>query len=140
MERFHDLQSMDTSLVRGKSYLEVNTHNQELSNITKQIESCAPTTREPQQNLTRGERTALQTLKDTDDIIIKKADKGNVLVVMDTTFYRDKLVLNDHLNTRSYGKVSEDADKKVFKNLKTLLNRHEKCLTKKEQSYILNDK
>ena len=50
-------------------------------------------------NLTKNERQALNELKDDSEIIIKKADKGNVLIIMSKSFYRDKLVINDHLDT-----------------------------------------
>ena len=52
-----------------------------------------------QDNFTTSERKALEDLKSDANIIIKKADKGNTLVVMSMEFYRDKLVLHDHLNT-----------------------------------------
>ena len=35
-------------------------------------------------------------------------------VVMDVNFYRDKLVLSDHISTDTYQLTTEDAGKKVF--------------------------
>ena len=71
-----------------------------------------------------------------DKIIIKKADKGNTLIVMDQQFYRDKLVLQDHLQTSTYRTADIKSDVKVFKNLKTLMDKHRSCLTNKEFKYI----
>ena len=51
------------------------------------------------------------------DIVIKKADKGNVLLLMDKEFYRDKLVLQDHLYTSTYCPTHSSADKETFSYL-----------------------
>ena len=138
MEKFHDIQSTDISLVKGKSFHEVRTKNKELSEIVSKIESCEPVSKEVSSNLTNGEKKALSDIKNFEDVVIKKADKGNVLVVMDSSFYREKLVLKDHLNTSGYTKVNDDSDESVVKDLATLLDRFEKCLTKKEHSYMTN--
>ena len=139
MEKYHDIQYIDNSLVKGKTFQEVQTKNKELADISRKIENCDPVVKDVDSNLTAGERKALETLKNLDDVIIKKADKGNVMVIMDTDFYRDKLVLNDHLNTDCYTKADQDSDTSVYKNLDKLLQKHTKCLTKKEFSHILND-
>ena len=89
-------------------------------------------------NLTLQERQALKELKNDKSIVIKKSDKGNALIIMSTEFYRDKLVLNDHLNTPTYCVTVPNADKKVFLDLKKLMKKHEKCLTKKEYLFITN--
>ena len=36
-------------------------------------------------------------LSEMSSIIIKKADEGNTLVTLDNEYFRDKLILNDHL-------------------------------------------
>ena len=89
-------------------------------------------------NLTQGEKIALKELKTAQDIVIKKADKGNILVVMDTEFYRDKLVMKDHLSTDTYQKVEPYADKSVMKDLQNLLDKHKNNLTDHEFKYVLN--
>ena len=138
MEKFHDVQTNDTSLVKGKTFFQVNTENEELKDIVSKIERCDPISKDTQMNLTCGERKALDTLKNADDVVIKKADKGNVLVIMDREFYRQKLVLQDHLHTACYTKVDTDSDESVFEDLCTLLDKHSKCLTVKERTYISN--
>ena len=57
---------------------------------------------------------------------------------MDKSFYRDQLVLEGHLNSNDYKTLPLDADKKVMKNLKSLVKKHEDCLTDKEQDFITN--
>ena len=139
MEKFHDSDYQDPSLVKHPSKLNIRCDNDELATIISRIDSCAPTVTNIEDNLTQTERQALKQLKSFTDIIIKKADKGNTLVILDTEFYRDKLVLADHLNTDTYSIAPANADKKVFKDLKTLMKKYEKCFTNKEMDYILNE-
>ena len=63
-----------------------------------------------------------------------------MFVILDTHFYRDKLVLNDHLNTDTYERVPINTDKKVMKNLEKLLDKHKNCLRPQEITYIHNKK
>ena len=89
-------------------------------------------------NLTKQERKALKELQEAQDLVIRKADKGNTLVLMDKDYYCNTLVMKHHLNTSTYEKVDSDSDKRVFNNLKSLIKKHESCLTKNELKYILN--
>ena len=50
-----------------------------------------------------------------------------MFVILDKTFYRDKLVLKDHLETNTYEVAPPNLDKKVMKNLKGLLEKHKNC-------------
>ena len=58
-----------------------------------------PVPQKSKSNLSPEEQNALAQLLQNDEIIIKPADKGGCLVIMNKEFYRDKLVMNDHLNT-----------------------------------------
>ena len=103
----------------------------DLIKIIEQIESAEPTENVIHDNLTCEERTALQQLNTTRDFIIKKADKGNELIILDTEYYRDILVLRDHLsNANTYQVVDSNTDFQVVKDLKTLMEKHH-CLTRK---------
>ena len=73
----------------------------------------------------------LKLLCDT-DIEIKKADKGSTFVIMDKCFYRDKLVLRDHLHTQTYKEVPSNCDENVIQDLKRLMVDFRDCLTDKE--------
>ena len=112
--------------------------NPELSRVLSTIEKLDPVPHHIPDNLSSAERTALKELiaLSADEIIIKKADNGNTLIVMDQQFYRDKLVLQDHLQTSTYQTADVKSDVKVFKNLKTLMDKHRSCLTNKEFKYI----
>lgn len=69
---------------------------------------------------------------------MKKADKGGNFIIMDKPYYRDSLVLENHLNHKSYTKIDKNEDRNVMKSLNTLLRNHEDCLTKKEVDFISN--
>jgi hypothetical protein len=43
-------------------------------------------------NLCRNERQALFRLKSDKSIVIKEADKGNAVVILDREYYRDKIL------------------------------------------------
>ena len=55
---------------------------------------------------------------------------------MDKDFYRDKLIVSDHLNSETYCIADKDNETKVLKGLKNLTEKHQTCLTKKELKYI----
>ena len=55
---------------------------------------------------------------------------------MDKDFYREKLVLQGHLNGNDYKEVTLDQDNIVMRNLKTLVNKYQDVLTTKEQQFI----
>ena len=91
---------------------------------------------ETKPSVTNGELNALNDLKRDTSIIIKKADKSNIIVIMDTEFYKNKLVLTDYLNNNNYEKADVNADKKVFQDLKSYIELNKSCLTSKELNYI----
>ena len=74
-------------------------------------------------NLTKQERRALTQLQEDQDLVIRKADKGNTLVLMDKDYYFNTLVVKHHLNTSTYQKVDSDSDNRVLNNLKLLINK-----------------
>ena len=95
------------------------------------VKSCAD-------NLTPEERTALHELANNEEIIIKKADKGGNFIIMDKSYYRDYLVLENHLNDNAYKKIDQNEDRQVIKKLNTLLLNYEERLTRKEVDFISN--
>ena len=76
-------------------------------------------------NITREERQALQTLKNNRNIIIKKADKGGGIVIMDTSYYVDKV--NECLsNPKLYKKCDIKAVKTAMNKVKTFVTNNRK--------------
>ena len=60
----------------------------------------------PKDNLSREQRSALKCLKNSKDIVVLPADKGNATVVMKSSEYHNKL--DDMLSSGTYGIVKKD--------------------------------
>ena len=57
---------------------------------------------------------------------------------MDKEFYFEKLVKRDNLDSNAYVNVDSNSDKEVSSKLNRLIDKHAKCLTKKEHRYLTN--
>ena len=117
--------------MKGKSKTEIPTNNMELYQLVKNIENLEPEKISPEDNLTPGERKAISDLSKNNDIVIKPADKGSSIVIMNADYYRDKIVLGDHLLTNSYQMVDLNSDGIVMDKLGDLFNKYSTCLTEK---------
>ena len=135
-EKFWDSQSTDESLVKHKSNYTPKVNDPDLTKIIEQLEKAEPTPIVERDNLTPIERVSLEELKSNNNIIIKEADKGGTLVIMDKEMYYEKLVMEPHLNTNAYSIAHPNVNNKVIKNLKLLMDTHRSCLTEKEYAYI----
>ena len=89
------------------------------------------------QNLNKGERKALLQLKNDRDIIIKEADKGSAVVIMNKQFYEHK-ILEMLQNGESYQNIPNSQDKETLKKIKVLLNKCNDVLQDSEEDYLLN--
>ena len=135
---YHDVNFQDDSLCRNRSSKSIICKDEELKQIIQTIENLEPEKTSQKDNLTPEERLALQELQNDDHVVIKEADKGGPLVIMNRDFYKNKLV-GDHLNdTSTYTKVAENADNIMAKQLNKLINKHEKCLHTKKRNILLN--
>ncbi|CAC5398085.1 unnamed protein product [Mytilus coruscus] len=109
----------DKSLVGNKStYTPRPGKDNYLDTYIETITKFSVHTRKCKQNSTRNEQDALKSLKDDDSIIIKEADKGGAIIIMDTDFYKEK-VLEQRNDEEYYKKVTnnpENATKKRLKN------------------------
>ena len=91
---------------------------------------------DPPDNLSIQERRALKDLMSDDRIIIKMADKGGNLVIMDKKFYEEKLVMQNHLDTNAYQVIPSDSDDAVIDILQNHAKKCMICLTKSEYEYL----
>ena len=107
-----------------------------LEKIIESLNELEPQITNFKDNLSTEERRALSELKNNNEIIIKKADKGGSIVIMDSSYYRDHLVLEGHFTSNTYQQIEDDCDVKVMKQLKKHVKNHEICLTDKEIDYL----
>ena len=76
--------------------------------------------RHPHDNLTPEERTALRNLQNNKDIIIKKTDKGNTIVIDDKQEYIEDCL--KHLNDpHTYNKLPNDPTTRIAKDIRRYL-------------------
>ena len=104
----------NNSLVKNKSKFEIRCTNPDLSQIIDKIDNITPISIPMHHNLSPQEIQAIKEFKSFTDIIIKKADKSNTMIVMDNDFYRNKLVLQGHLRSSTYESTDNKADKKSY--------------------------
>ena len=76
-ERFWRIEYGDERLAKSKSNINVNSPIPELSNISNILEQVEPTIDAVNDNLTKKVRRALKKLQDEQDLVKRKADKGN---------------------------------------------------------------
>ena len=81
------------------------------------------------------ERQAITTLEQREDIILKEADKGSSVVIMNKEFYISKAeeIIHDQL---AYQQIQSDEDTKLMKKIQNFVVEYETELTKKEISYL----
>ena len=91
--------------------------------------------KKPKKNLSREEWNAIMELKSQDDIIIKQSDKGGACVIMDKTYYYEKVMelLNDR---ETYQEINSNLDKQTHSKIKTLTKRYKHVLKEKECKYL----
>ena len=121
-ERFWGVECDDESLVKSKSNINFNTAIPELSNILNILEQIEPTINDVNDSLIKQERRALtKELQEDQDLVIRKTDKCNTLVLMEKDYYCNILVMKHHLNTSTYQKIDSNSNKRIFNNLKFLV-------------------
>lgn len=138
-EYFHDKDDEDESLVRNKSHWTPSLgRSTALDNFIKSITNIPLETNNQnniKQNINKRERKAIQTLSNNSDIIIKEADKGGAVVIMNTKHYKE--MAENTLKDENYYKRLERNPKQTEKiNYNRLVDKHERCLTDKEIDYL----
>ena len=86
-------------------------------------------------NLNKNERNALKKLRSRKDIIIKEADKGSAVVIMNKNFYEEKIdeLLSEH---DRYEEVEGNLDKKCMNKIDKLIQETDSYITRKEKEYL----
>lgn len=90
-----------------------------------------------QRNTTQGERQAIQELKQNKSIVVKKADKGSTIIVLDREQYI-KEVESQLSSTLHYEKLSEPITPKITSKFNEILDTmlHKKLITRKIRDFL----
>lgn len=88
-------------------------------------------------NLNKLEWAAIEKLKNDENIIIKEADKGNSVIIMDRDYYKTLCltILEDNIY---YDKQETYNSKEIMKKLNTIICQHGNTITKKESDYLMS--
>lgn len=91
------------------------------SELVKLQELCQQDNNRNKINLTKQETTALKALKMRSDIVIRQADKGGTVVILDTASYKQEALrqLEDHI---TYRPLSSDPTATIQQKLLHLLD------------------
>ena len=88
-------------------------------------------------NISKHEWKDILNLKKNKDIIIKEADKGGTVVIMNTKHYLK--TISDHLNDETtYKMVESNCDTKVMKGIAKIIEKYKDILSKKEKEYLIS--
>lgn len=135
-EYFKGKENDEQSLVRNKSIFTPKPgRDTNLDHFIETIYKFPINTKNCTQNLNKSEKTALANLKNNTSIILKEADKGGAIVIMDKDYYKNKVM--EQLNDEEYYlKQTNSNDKLTIRKLKLLVEEHAKSLTDKEIAYL----
>ena len=142
-EELFDKDNDDESVVRNRSkYNPTKGRTKELDNFCDHI-TYFPyeflTKNRIRSNFNATEWENVNALKNNLEIIIKEADKGSAVVIMDIDYYKN-LALSMLEDNSYYEKINNYSQKKIIQKLIVLINLYRKCLTDKECDYITNFK
>lgn len=140
-EYFDGTENEDISLVRNKSNFVPpsgrNVHLDSYISTTKSIFNNFPKNNDTiKHNITIEQRKAISSLSDDKSIVIKEADKGGGIVIMNKDYYKSKIL--EMLSDASYYENISDNDQKHIFGLINNLIGSGGSLTKNEQDFLLN--
>lgn len=137
-EFFHDKDYHDESIVRNASNFTPqagrNTNLDTFISYMNRFPVGRNNRSKVRSNLNKKQRNSLKTLRNNNNILIKEADKGSAIIIMNKSYYRDKIstMLNDD---KFYEKLPTNKDNDVLRKIRTLTN-ETMGLTPKEKAYL----
>ncbi|CAH2097401.1 unnamed protein product [Euphydryas editha] len=127
------ISSVEETIVRNKIPVsDADTLRQDIAVILRK--SKLPAT-----NITTEERQALKNIRNNQDILVLKADKGNATVVMNTTDYQQKIreLLCDE---KVYKPISYNPTARVTRKIRTLIQENQDLFTEDEYERLYRPK
>ena len=139
LEMFHNTDAKDNSLVKNKSNFHPNKGlNKDLDAFFDKLGNIdLKENKNVKNNLSHEQQKALEELKNNSEIVIKEADKGSAIVIMDREYYKEKIqtMLED---PQSYRPIDKNIDKKTMSKISELCEKNNTVLTKKEVEFLTN--
>ena len=108
--------------MKNKSNINVILLFKSYQKISNKLEQIEPPINVVNENLTKQECKALKELQKDQNLVIRKAGKGNILVITEKHYYWN--ALKHHLSTSTHQKVNTNSVKYVFGNLKSLIKKN----------------
>ena len=142
-EFFLDIENDDESIVANKNdFMPPKGRNQNLDKFintvkTFPVEQCVRKNNTTRNNLNKLEWNAIENIRHYENIIIKEADKGSAVVIMDREYYKS-MCLSVLENSSYYEKQLTYESKKVMEKLETIIDEYGQKLTAKETAYLLS--
>ena len=139
-EYFHKSHIDDDSIVKPKSnFCPPSGRNELLDATIRTIKQLPPSKlkNKLQHNISRGEKTSVKKLARCPDIILKEADKGSAIIIMDVDYYKRK-VEEIIENRNNYEELERNKDDDLMTHIQKFIKKHEPELTKKEMKYLNN--
>ena len=138
---FRDNNHKDTSIVKLPStYVPAPNEDIELEKIIHQLKWLrVRRTKQRNQNMTRALREAERTLTEKVEnkkIVIKSADKGEVIVIMSTEYYH-QMCMKELEKANTYKQLKKtNPSNLVHRTVVDFANRYKSILTKKEYQFL----
>lgn len=138
-EFFHDKHYDDDSIVKNKGTFTPEKGRDQHLDIYVEYLNKIPVGKQVRKNirsnLNKAEREALRALRENNDIVIKEADKGSAIVIMNKSYYESKILgmLND---TNTYQMISANKDRYTLNQVKRLVDEAGDDFTKSEKDYL----
>ena len=133
-------------IVKNKQDRRTKTYNSKISNLETKISNTIDNeweilkNQQNKHNITRQERNAFENVRNNYDIVVREADKGSAVVIMNASFYINGV--NCILKyTTKYKKLNIDTDKalnKLVRQRNAIVRKYKQILDKKEVHYITN--
>lgn len=138
-EYFENDEINEDSIVRNKSKFKPPLHrDKHLEQYISCLKGSAASNKKEsniRDNISKQERSAIDSLRNDTSIVTKQADKGGAIVIMDKEHY--KRMVNDHVNNLDfYSETNISEDAKTMRKINNFTEKYKESLTSKEKDYL----
>ena len=131
----------DDSIVKNKSnFMPPRARNPHLDKYIDHLHAASNAqinNKKGRPNIPHDQQQALQELQNNPNLVIKEADKGGAIVLMDKDYYEDKM-LEMLRDTQTYKEISRSIEKNTTAKIRELTLKYDLNLTQKEKDFLLN--